>query len=809
METTTNGADEEVPVPESISLQSEQKQCCSIKTQNNVTSETEELLGSVTTFPTAGHDGHAVRSSARVFHKMRMDSNPLPQPEKIEVKNEASMVNQPKTPSQSKPVHFRRHWNNAERSLFFDALNEHGRDFEQISRFINLKMKRKSPSDSDFKTKDHVRQHYYQIYQKGVKYLVFSEDVKKVAQELYTLINYGEMKRKMVISSEKSFLKLRELVYKGSVTIRSKGKNIKVKTPSCRALRILNQLEGHSVEDVQLPQRIDVALKAADMKSWGYVQGLAQNPRIRIVSLPLQKRLSSVLHTVQLKWQMSDVRHYEKYVGTVIQKHGVQKIGEEIVTQSNTEAAQLRSEGPVLRFMPPRDMPIHRPMIQLNEMLSSYNICLNSYEERIGVKIKGEELCVEKLSHIKDLLKHPSKRMRFDSASEKERIAKAQAKNEEENGLKGVEDLGVAVIDHKSNDSDVELKKKEIKEEETSEVILLNLEVKQEVEEPLLTPLMVALQAKPDEIEKPETPTAGHMISFGISASAPQPTKYKKKDSVINGNHKMKEPPFKPLIDEEMLRKVRKGWTLLTVGDVTIGDLYLMFGSDSRLVLEYEVEEPKEVKSETNGETSECKFDSKVIGAKLKNLLSIASLMESSGNLFLGNYLSNHNCERAVHDMNFEFKTPVGPRNGFDAFNRAMNPRYSASIKAPQSRWRTNLHRPRPVEGQVLPSVSGNHVVRDLYQTPAQAESHTNKESEQLPPTSKDDEITRILEDKIQNIAGSRASAPNMFHESSRSSMRSLLDCFSSSNQMTTTINRTQSISDGKQCEILQNLNLI
>lgn len=69
-------------------------------------------------------------------------------------------------------------------------------------------------------------------------------DVKKLAQELYALINYGEMRRKISFLNEKSLMKLRHLVYKGFVTLRVKGKNVKIKTPSCKALRQLNQLEG-------------------------------------------------------------------------------------------------------------------------------------------------------------------------------------------------------------------------------------------------------------------------------------------------------------------------------------------------------------------------------------------------------------------------------------------------------------------------------------------------------------------------------------------------------------------------------------
>lgn len=69
-------------------------------------------------------------------------------------------------------------------------------------------------------------------------------EVKKNAQELYGLINYGELRKKSIFVNDKALFKLVDLVYKGSVTLRVKGKNIKLKTPSCKALRELNQVEG-------------------------------------------------------------------------------------------------------------------------------------------------------------------------------------------------------------------------------------------------------------------------------------------------------------------------------------------------------------------------------------------------------------------------------------------------------------------------------------------------------------------------------------------------------------------------------------
>ena len=69
-------------------------------------------------------------------------------------------------------------------------------------------------------------------------------DVKKTSQELYGLINYGELRRKLPRMHEKVQMRLNELVYYGSMQVRLRGKTIRIKTPICRALRKLNQLEG-------------------------------------------------------------------------------------------------------------------------------------------------------------------------------------------------------------------------------------------------------------------------------------------------------------------------------------------------------------------------------------------------------------------------------------------------------------------------------------------------------------------------------------------------------------------------------------
>lgn len=60
-------------------------------------------------------------------------------------------------------------------------------------------------------------------------------------------------------------------------------------------------------EDIKLPQKVDVELKPSDDESWYAVQSLAQNPRVK-VSLPLQKRLLSLIKTLQQKWKSREAR---------------------------------------------------------------------------------------------------------------------------------------------------------------------------------------------------------------------------------------------------------------------------------------------------------------------------------------------------------------------------------------------------------------------------------------------------------------------------------------------------------------------
>lgn len=133
--------------------------------------EPEELLGSVTTQNCPG-----TRASARVIQKMKLDlTRPMtPPPSERELSKKEEKATQ-KTPSQMRAAN-KTTWTNLERNYFFDALNEFGKDFEALANCINAKLKRRNTSsDYSFKSKDQVRQHYYQTYHKIGKYVRYSD----------------------------------------------------------------------------------------------------------------------------------------------------------------------------------------------------------------------------------------------------------------------------------------------------------------------------------------------------------------------------------------------------------------------------------------------------------------------------------------------------------------------------------------------------------------------------------------------------------------------------------------------------------
>ncbi|KAH8303244.1 hypothetical protein KR059_004577, partial [Drosophila kikkawai] len=542
----------------------------------------EELLGSVTT-----HNCPGTRASARVIQKMKQDqTRPMTPPPNEREHNKKEEKAAQKTPSQLKAGgNGKTTWTNIERNCFFDALNEFGKDFEAVANCINAKLKRRNASsDYSFKTKDQVRQHYYQTYHKICKYVRYSEELKKPAQELYTLINYGEMRRKLQFLTEKHFMKLKQLVYQGQITVRCKGKNIRIKTPSCKALRRLNQLDD-SLEDIRLPSKVEVLVTPANMEAFGRVQSMAQNPRGRII-VPLHKKLIGFIKTFEYKWRSANQRLNEEKssFGSVPAAAPAPAAGDPEPLASPSPVASL---DPSLCFQPRPGVAIHRPLLSITAYLSSINICLSAYEERLGFKVRSETL-----GNLPGIPVNASKRPRTESGSEKRSPESKKPKSGNSPALeKSLDEVGNHHHVKLENSSGDELGE-EIQE------FLGDLEAAAAAQT-LNTNSVTAEMADTTEPLMDSDPCASQISPLLTQppAAAPPPAPVTPASAPVLARSKRKEAKeaaaaaqarnFKPLLSDEILKRIRKGWTVANAADITIGDLYVVLGQDSKLELEY------------------------------------------------------------------------------------------------------------------------------------------------------------------------------------------------------------------------------
>ncbi|KAG8506354.1 Protein cramped-like [Galemys pyrenaicus] len=237
---------------------------------------------------------------------------------------------------------------------------QHGKDFEAIQNNIALKYRKKGKPAGMVKNKEQVRHFYYRTWHKITKYIdfdnVFSRGLKKSSQELYGLICYGELRKKIGgCMDDKNATKLNELIQAGATTVRYKGRNLRIKAPMCRALRKLCDPDGRlgragpaggrtepgravpaalqpwpagldalcaawltalcpaglsDEEDqkpVRLPLRVPVELQPRSNHAWARVQGLAQNPRLRMI-VELHRKVSSLIEFLRQKWALHEVR---------------------------------------------------------------------------------------------------------------------------------------------------------------------------------------------------------------------------------------------------------------------------------------------------------------------------------------------------------------------------------------------------------------------------------------------------------------------------------------------------------------------
>ncbi|XP_077984272.1 protein cramped-like [Glandiceps talaboti] len=242
-----------------------------------------------------------LRSSVRPHKRFKKDQSPPP-----------TQPKEPEKPAKQEQQTVKKRWEAwtvQDKNLFFEALFEHGKDFEAIQKYMEVRHKKRGDPPHLIKNKDQVRHLYYRTWHKISKYITPNEELKKTSQELYGLINYGELRKKVGGGlNEKIGLKLNELVTKGATLIRHKSRNLRIKTPICKSLKRLNSTEGNEEEEpIKLPAKVVIELQPQTNAAWATIQSMAQNPRIRITA-PLKKEIGSLVGFLQEKWTPSRLK---------------------------------------------------------------------------------------------------------------------------------------------------------------------------------------------------------------------------------------------------------------------------------------------------------------------------------------------------------------------------------------------------------------------------------------------------------------------------------------------------------------------
>lgn len=163
--------------------------------------------------------------------------------------------------------------------------------------------RKRGGTDSAAKTKDQIRHFYYRTCHKIASYvdLPTNDDIKK---QIYSLVCYGELRRKGLLKMNKMGPKLNELLTQGNTVVRIRGKNLRIKIPTCRALKRLHNVDDHRDESkLKLPEKIALKLHPRTNSAWSHVQMLSQNPRL-LINIQPDQHLSAVIDYLNKKWRL-------------------------------------------------------------------------------------------------------------------------------------------------------------------------------------------------------------------------------------------------------------------------------------------------------------------------------------------------------------------------------------------------------------------------------------------------------------------------------------------------------------------------
>ncbi|XP_075731266.1 cramped chromatin regulator [Rhipicephalus microplus] len=548
-------------------------------------------------------------------------------------------------------------WSIEDKNAFFEAVCEFGKDFESIQSYIAQRSKKKGVPAHCIKNKDQVRHFYYRTWHKIAKVMDIGEgreDVKKQTQELYGLINYAELRKKYsACINQKSGQLLTELVLTGSTLVKIRGKRIRIKTPVCRALKKINNVDTKD-EPPKLPADVWVEFRPRTNAAWVQVQSLAQNPRVR-TKTSLQRRLSNVLEHLQSRWKPLRLRQKEQAVASL----------------AGTDCKLLASMEPEvaqeLRVWP--STPISP--VSFSAMASSLDVSFQCHRKKAATLADGQKSRPAKPTKQSRAVKvaasqaAASSTANANAAQDSTTDTTVSSEPAQQNSSSGGETSQGSSVPSSPPPSTGQVEENPEDEAAKSLTLLRSMlepdppatttstvpaAQKSAAPDPASSPLPVAPAPMPAVIESVESILAdGSAVAGGLTLGqllgkaaeearqggeeeedeAAEEAKRKKREEEEQEEKKSQqelEEEAKRKEEEENAReRSTKGWTAQEAGLMTIGELYLMMGCPSKIILHYDfcpVEQKVDKKSKISLECT----------TMLKKLLSLATVMFAEKN---------------------------------------------------------------------------------------------------------------------------------------------------------------------------------
>ena len=548
-------------------------------------------------------------------------------------------------------------WQVDDTKWFFEALNDHGKDFNAIHSYMVSRSKKKGVAEELIKNKEQIRCYYNRQWNKICSIFECNAEqelavLDKTTRQLYALINYGEMWKKNNFKNDlkidaKFKAHLNELVFKGYTFLKigKKGKNIKLKTPVCKALKKIYYFESiYKSVNQNLPKDIVVELVPANNYAWMTVHCLSQNPRVRI-RCSLQKRFAALIRYLDDRW--NDQKYNNLQIESLTNECAIKspKNGEELEAVSPAVGDSTRKVFKVkphpthhknlagLKFTRIQPVPFNSQMdISLSAYLLKANSKQHSELKRKGKHSlnvncsKGAKSNKEEASEAKPqpVANHPE---RSNTAHVLETVRGLNLLNDianyKENHRESADDSPSNLADNLPN-ARANGNEPFGQPQEEKSLHLPDPPPNATIAEWLSANLngKTAGEAEASDRQEASKETSGECSASKeavLNSSAddsPKPTDQKeaKKNVAESQDQESIYNQMKKIVDP---LTVKNGWSADDTEDLTIGELYLMLKKPAKIVLQYDwslaldesnetTKEPKDLPIKTSGHTTNC-----------------------------------------------------------------------------------------------------------------------------------------------------------------------------------------------------------